>query len=281
VTKGPYTSLLRTHPAVNRLHALPPGGKLSDLAAVIRGESYDVLLDAHGNLRSRMLRALVPGSWSVLKKHRVSRFLATWSAVPASPPHLVDRYMALGSTIGVTADDQPADVYADDADTVAARNLAPDDYVVLAPGAQHWTKRWPPDRWADLAGLIRRQGYQVVGLGLSHEAPLLPPNVAVSAFGHPLGVGIALCERARAVVAHDSGLMHVATAVRTPVVAIYGPTAPNLGYAPYRAEARLVSNELPCRPCSVYGGDRCPAGHHRCMTSLTAEDVLRALSHYL
>lgn len=280
-TKGRYSSLLRSHPTITTVHGLPPGGSLREFGHMLRGNSYDIHLDAHSSIRSRTLHSIVGGTWQSLKKPRIARMVATWTTARAPVPHLVDQYLALASSWEVTPDDQPADLYADDPDIVTAGKLVNGEYVVLAPGAQHNTKRWPAYRWRELATLIRERGTSVVGLGLGNEEQMLPDDFATSAFGHPIGVSVAVCQRAKVVVANDSGLMHLATAVRTPVVVIYGPTAPDLGYAPYRANARFVTPSMSCRPCSVFGGPHCPAGHHQCMTTSSASDVFETLQELL
>jgi heptosyltransferase-2 len=121
------------------------------------------------------------------------------------------------------------------------------------------------------------RGQTVVGLGTEPERALLSEPGVVSGFGTELGLAAALLRGARAAVANDSGLMHLATAVGTPVVALFGPTAPTFGYAPYRSPARVLEVALPCRPCTVFGGAHCPMRHHRCMIDLDPERVAAAL----
>jgi heptosyltransferase-2 len=96
-----------------------------------------------------------------------------------------------------------------------------------------------------------------------------------------LGPTAALLADAAVAVAGDTGLMHLATAVATPVVALFGPTDPALGYAPYHARAVVLARDLPCRPCSVYGGAHCPLGHHECMIGITPDEVARAVQGLL
>jgi ADP-heptose:LPS heptosyltransferase len=100
---------------------------------------------------------------------------------------------------------------------------------------------------------------------------------ATDASGIGLGPTAAVLRRAAVVVAHDSGLMHLATGVGTPVVALFGPTDPALGYGPYRAAADVLAHDLPCRPCSVYGSAHCPLRHQRCMIELMPETVADAV----
>jgi heptosyltransferase-2 len=78
-------------------------------------------------------------------------------------------------------------------------------------------------------------------------------------------------------VAGDTGVMHLATAVGTPVAVMLGPTVGAFGFLPYQARATVLERHLPCRPCSSQGGPRCPLGHHRCLELITPEEVAEAV----
>lgn len=69
----------------------------------------------------------------------------------------------------------------------------------------------------------------------------------------------------------------MATAVETPVVALFGPTVQSFGYFPYTSRAQVVELALPCRPCSSKGSSRCPLGHHRCLGDMGPDVVLEAV----
>jgi heptosyltransferase-2 len=70
-------------------------------------------------------------------------------------------------------------------------------------------------------------------------------------------------------VTNDSAPMHLASAMGTPTVAVFGPTVPDFGFGPLSPRASVVGHDtLPCRPCDRHGPDRCPLGHHRCMREL-------------
>ena len=83
--------------------------------------------------------------------------------------------------------------------------------------------------------------------------------------------------RLSALVTNDSGLMHLAAAVGTPVVALFGPTVTEFGFAPAGPGHQVLERPLDCRPCSVHGTERCPRGHFRCMKETAPEEVLAAL----
>ena len=74
---------------------------------------------------------------------------------------------------------------------------------------------------------------------------------------------------------------HVAAAMDTPVVALFGPTVPAFGFVPHGPGHQVVETPLDCRPCSSHGGNRCPIGTHDCMRGITVERVIEAVAVHL
>ena len=87
-----------------------------------------------------------------------------------------------------------------------------------------------------------------------------------------------MLKRAAALISGDTGVMHMATGVGTPVVALFGPTVKAFGFFPYNAGASVVERDLACRPCSSHGGPACPLQHHLCMREIQPDIVYAALS---
>ncbi len=155
--------------------------------------------------------------------------------------------------------------------------------IALAVGAAHFTKRWPLDHWITLAAALADRADVVVLGGPAEE----PAGATVAAAAGPRALNAAgrfaldgtaaLIRRARAVVVADTGVLHLATAVGTPVVGLYGPTVREFGFFPYRADAHVLEHDLSCRPCSSHGGPTCPLGHHHCLVDLPPAQVLAAL----
>jgi heptosyltransferase-2 len=113
---------------------------------------------------------------------------------------------------------------------------------------------------------------------------LLQAAVLVASMAGILGLQEtgAVIRRAEVLVSGDTGLMHMATGVGTPVVALFGPTVRQFGFFPYNAEhSSVVQLELACRPCSAQGGRACPLGHHRCLRAIAPEDVFERLCEAL
>lgn len=281
VTKARYAPVLARNPHLTRLVTLDPETPLRRIAAALRRTRWDHRLDLHGSLRARALRALVGGRWRSHPRQRVRRALLTrWGidtfaeVVPAA-----ERYFHAARELAPTPDGDPAEVFTSPDDDARAAALAPaGPYLVLAPGAAHATKRWPPGYWCALARRVLADGWQVVAVGSAAERRLLDAAGVIDGFGLPLGPTAALLREAQLAVANDSGLMHLATAVRTPVVALFGPTTRQLGYFPYRARALVLERALTCRPCSPYGGAHCPRGDHQCMIGITPDEVAAAVA---
>jgi heptosyltransferase-2 len=165
---------------------------------------------------------------------------------------------------------------------LADAGVAGGDIVVLAPGSAWPTKRWPAERFAEAADALReRFKASVVLSGEGADAPVAG-EVARAAVGPVadltgrLSVAgwIALIARARVVVSNDSAAAHVAAATGTPVGAVFGPTVPGQGFAPYGERARVVEAALGCRPCGRHGAARCPLGTHDCMLDVTPDAVV-------
>jgi heptosyltransferase-2 len=158
--------------------------------------------------------------------------------------------------------------------------------LAVAPGARWPTKRWPIERFAAVAqALAQAQQAAVVVLGSAEDSLLaqeLGQRLSVPVLNSTGKLSLmhtaALLQQCRLLLSNDSGLMHMATALRVPVVAIFGPTVQEFGFYPFKASAQVVSAALACRPCSTKGSTRCPRGHHQCMQQVTVAHVLAAAS---
>ncbi|MFL5447023.1 MAG: lipopolysaccharide heptosyltransferase II [Gemmatimonadales bacterium] len=293
VTKKPYVPLLSANPHVNEVVGISRDQGLWDLAEELRGHHFSHLLDLHDSLRSRALRALVPGNWSSYPKHRIARaiLIHTKQNVYRDPRPVAERYFSAARALDVAPDGRPPDLFWD---PPAERRVLewfqqagiPDVArpVAIAPGAAHATKRWPLEYWEELTRRLVAQGCHVIVVGGADDAALgsvlarsAPDQVHNAAGSFQLQETGALLQRTSAVVSGDTGVMHIATAVGAPVVALFGPTVQPFGFFPYSKRASVLELTMGCRPCTSKGGPRCPLGHHRCLRDITPELVHEAL----
>lgn len=150
--------------------------------------------------------------------------------------------------------------------------------VALCPGAEYGpSKRWPPSYFAELARALTAGGEEVWLLGGAKDAPIgedivrLSGGACVNLCGRTtLDQAIDLLGSARLAITNDSGLMHVAAAVGTPLIAIYGSSTPEFT-PPLTSRASIVKLDIACSPCFER---TCPLGHFNCMMQLKPERVL-------
>jgi heptosyltransferase-2 len=152
--------------------------------------------------------------------------------------------------------------------------------IALAPGAVGPSKRWPAGSYAELGRRLISEGHRVWVVGgpsertLAAEIAGTAPGEIRDLTGPDLRNAILALAAADAAVSNDSGLLHVAAALDTPAVGIFGPTSP-LHWAPLNPLAAVIEtpNELPCRPCHQ---PVCRLGHHLCMRDIAVEQVMAA-----
>jgi heptosyltransferase II len=160
-------------------------------------------------------------------------------------------------------------------------------FVALAPGSAWGTKRWP--YYVELARRLA-DDFRIAIIGSNADLAMaeqitkvLPAGAVINGVGTlPLLASAELIGRAQAIVTNDSAPQHLASAMGTPTLTIFGPTVPEFGFGPL-AERNTVAgnNHLNCRPCDRHGPQRCPLGHWRCMRELTPDYVSSLLMEVL
>lgn len=286
--KEEFADLVRADPAIAHVRVLERDARrIEDLISMSAElEDADLIVDLHGNLRTRILtfrqRAPVLRSPS----YRLTRSLlvhARWARRPPPPPVLARHAMAL-ARIGVLPTEAPRVVAGEGAeswavDWLAAWGTGPAP-VAMIPGAAHATKRWPEAHWLELHQRLRAAGHRLVYVGLAADRARVPA-LAARVDGdpgsrwcaEPLARVAALLSRCACAVAGDTGLMHLAAARGLRVVAMFGSTAPELGFAPAGEGHAVLCRHEPCQPCTLHGRAACPRRHFRCMVELAPEPV--------
>jgi len=159
-------------------------------------------------------------------------------------------------------------------------------YVALAPTNEFYTKRWAPERFAAIAEALVARGFQIVmtGAPTAEQRAQLAETQAASkhhlAGLSRLSIGelVAVIAGAKLFIGNDSGPAHIAAAVKTPLIALFGP-ASAVRWRPWRAPSVLVQNYFPCNPCAMY---TCEAfDEPECIRSITVDQVAKAVDSLL
>jgi lipopolysaccharide heptosyltransferase II len=288
-TKPDYAALFEDDTRLDRVLRLSPeSGGLRQMLRELRSREFDLILDAHGSLRSRLVCLGLSGTpVRRIAKDTAARllFLRTRVATPPLARHQVDRYLALAEAEGKQL--RPT-LQLRDTDHAATNAILGDDespYLAIAPGSRHRTKQWPLERFTEVAAHWQREGHgEIVLVGSAQERTLceqlassLPRGARICAGELELRPLAALLSRCRVLLCNDSGLMHLSEAAGTPVLAVFGPTSRELGYFPLDPRSRVVENELLCRPCSRNGARPCHMEQEYCLLLSDADRVIRIL----
>ena len=271
---------------------------LSALGKEMARTPYAHVFDLHGSLRSRLLARHFGGR---TRRGFHKQALARWALVHlhtdlyprsggAKPlrVRMLEPLRRMGYTPRLHDTRLEIPAAAHEAAGVALRRAGIPDgepLVALAPGARWPSKCWLPERFVLLAERLTESGRRVVMVGGEAERAL-GGMVALADLarctnlcgGMDLLATASVLQRCTVLVTNDSGLLHIAEAVGTQVVALFGPTAPQFGYAPYRAASRLLREPPPCSPCSKNGSRPCLRPTHECMEALTVDAVWEAIA---
>jgi len=284
--------LIAASPYVDEVFPLKADEGPIAFARRLRALKVSVVLDLHNKLRSKILRALLPLHVRSVVWHKRD-FKDTIPVKLALRPYhasmrFADRYHAAVEKLVGRALPRgklryflgPGDIDLAEAALLKAGVDLSKPILGLSPGANWQTKRWPAERFGDLAALALQQGVQVVVQGSEDERDLGRAIVArapgvIDLCGElnlrALGGFVARCT---AFVANDSGPMHIARGLGVPTVAFFGSTDPEMFEFPGH---RALFAGVECSPCSFFGRSRCPRGHFRCMLDLDVEAAWNAL----
>ena len=286
VTPG-GAAILKGHPAVREVIPFDKRGAdrgiggLLRTARQLRGREYAAAYLAQGSFRSAALawRAHIPVR--VGFADAAGRRLYTARIPNPNNRHHAERLWRLAFAGGPRPETMPPpSLYPGPAERAAVDALLGDDprpIIALAPGSVWATKRWPyfEQLAASLSAYAR---LAVVGgpddVSLGEVIRLRVPGTVIAAGELSLLGSAELIRRARVIVTNDSSPTHLASAVGTPTVTIFGPTTPGFGFGPLAPGSRVAQlDAMPCRPCHHHGPRVCPLGHWKCMVELAPETV--------
>jgi len=292
LTRTSFHAVLENDPHIDRLWTTD--GSLDDVLDDLAAEEYDFLIDLHNNLRTfRLKRNLGVKSFS-FRKLNIRKWLLVNFHINRMPKiHVVDRYMDTLSSLGVKNDGRGLDFYTAASDANILDRLPESHrggYIAVAIGAQHSTKMMPSEKIGRILKAMKMPavllGGRKDGLRARQVQMAVGPLVWDTCGQTSLGESAELIRQARVVLTHDTGLMHIASAFRRPVVSVWGNTVPDFGMTPYLPGSETLSRiigveDLNCRPCSKIGFDKCPKGHFQCMRGIEDSAILQAMRELL
>lgn len=285
LTKQQFKPIVAPNPYIDKVMLLEHSFEL--MIHELKQEQYDCIIDLHHNLRTlRIKRALKAKSFS-FNKLNIQKWVRTALRINVLPKvHIVDRYLATLKKFGVRNDGLGLDYFIPATEEVTQKDIPTSHqfgYIGVVIGAAHHTKKLPIHKLKELCSKIN---YPVILLGGPEDRAAGDEIAAVddikiyNACGKfKLNESADLVRKARVIISHDTGLMHIAAAFRKPIISVWGNTVPAFGMAPYygdyqNKESRMEVNVW-CRPCSKIGYKKCPLGHFKCMEQQDIERMAK------
>ncbi|TFB10467.1 lipopolysaccharide heptosyltransferase II [Candidatus Marinimicrobia bacterium MT.SAG.2] len=290
LTTPESAALLENNPNISRILTYDKNksergvkGFLSKISEIEAG-AYDIALIPHRSIRSAALVRFAGIPQRVGFDKSAGYFLFTERVKYENELHEVERNLKLVESLNLSVSKVKPRLYPSSNDLKKSEKILKSSaklknrpIIAIAPGSIWPTKRWPIDNYIELAGMLVKDGFGVVVLGGEKDKALFKKismeGVEVFAGTTTLLESAALLKKCEALVTNDSAPLHFAVAVDTPVVAIFGATAPKFGFYPYNSDDIVIERELPCRPCAIHGGMKCPIGTFECMLDIGAEEV--------
>jgi ADP-heptose:LPS heptosyltransferase len=290
LTKASFGPILAANPYIDKVHYLKDD--LDAVAEALKLEDFDYVIDLHHNLRTlKVKKALDKKSFS-FDKLNIDKWFYTnfkWNRMPEI--HIVERYLATLSVFGVRNDGAGLDYFIPAGDQVKETDIPTSHqagYVGLVIGAALATKKLPFHKLKEICTKAR---HPLILLGGPEDADIAIQLEAIDPFKiynacgkFNLNESADLVRRAKLIVTHDTGLMHIAAAFKRPILSVWGNTVPDFGMYPYYGDnyksaphEMLEVTGLRCRPCSKIGYKKCPKGHFKCMELQPVDRIVGAI----
>ena len=291
LTKKTYYSMLSNNPYIDKVHIYDDN--LMKTISKLRDESFDVIIDLHHNLRSFIVKTLLFKKSYSFEKLNYKKWLYVNFKINNLPDlHIVDRYLATCSKLGVENDHDGLDYYIPPKDELNTKEILPasfhSGYTAWVIGAKQATKQLPVEKIANVLSGIHSPILLLGGKEDKNNSKIImtaihnKENVFNATSKYSINQSASLVRQASLVITNDTGLMHIAAAFKKKVISVWGNTVTEFGMSPYYGHhpvpGRVIEvYDLDCRPCSKIGHDVCPKKHFKCMEEINEEEIRRAI----
>jgi len=289
LTKKQYQSIIENNPFIYKSYAIEKS--TNEVINELKNERFDYIVDLHKNLRSKRVVKQLKCLSFTFDKINYQKWLLTRFKINKLPQlHIVDRYFDAVKALGVKNDLKGLDYFIPQNDEIDVNSLPINfkhGYVAFAIGAQHATKRLPPEKIISICKQINQPIILLGGKEDAENASIIAAEVGEKIYNacgkYNLNQSASLVKQCATLITHDTGLMHIGAALGVQVVSVWGNTVPAFGMYPYypNSEAKytiIENNNLKCRPCSKLGYDKCPKGHFKCMMEIDEESIVKDLT---
>ena len=287
IVREEYSDVLKLNPYLNKVLTFSRIENDNDkILEEVKNSKYDFVIDLQNNLRSKKIVSKINSQLVRFSKNSWNKFLLVNFKINKlnDASQIPIRYAQ--ALPGFQLDGKGLDLFTDKSPSPELRQK--EDLIGFCPGARHFTKRWPKEYFIGLGKELNQSGYTIVLFGGRTDKELcadinkeITNSIDLCSDNNILqtAADMKLC---KAVICNDSGLMHTASSVGTKVIAIFGSTVKEFGFAPYKCPNLILeNNSLTCRPCSHIGKDHCPKKHFNCMQLIKPDFVFNKVISFI
>lgn len=312
VTRPKFTSFFK---GITGIHVFPADvdqeykglGGLYRLFKKLHSQKFEFIIDEHDHFRTKVLRTFfflggVPVVTFTKGRSDKKKFTRKENKITTPLPHTTERYRNAFLKVGFQFQLSSGPHLNSDSDSIyfvqqwlSENNLIKTTpWIGIAPFAMHRSKIWPVEHYQSVLSLLLKQrphhfflfggGQKEIDFFHSLKKEF-PNNITLVAGALKLDKELALMQQLDLMLCVDSSNMHLAALVGIPILSIWGGTHLDVGFGPFQRNENSVlqisREELPCRPCSVYGKETCHRGDFACMTRITPARVVEKITGFL
>lgn len=280
VVKEQFVEAIKYNPFVNKILTYSKNS-LKELKSTIKKNEYDIIIDLQNNFRSHQLYSFnLKSKIYRFRKPTLKKFLLVNFKLNLlrNNPSIAVHYI---KTVFPNFDSKDLDLYFNIPENYQGKSLEnnsvenPKQKIIgICPGSKHFTKRYPTENFKILIQKLTERNFVVAIFGGKDDYEAckeleIYPSVKNFQNDNDLIETAALMKKCSVIITNDSGLMHLASLLQIPTVAIFGSTVREFGFFPIFEKSIIIENEnLKCRPCSHIGKNECPKKHFKCMNEI-------------
>ncbi len=282
LTKKRFAPLLEANPYLDKVYTIERS--THEVREDIHNEGYDYIIDLHRNIRSKMIKRKTKMLALTIKKYNWEKWLWVNFGMDKMPKnHIVDRYMETIRGFDIKDDGKGLDYFIPEGQTI---DMEGKEYIAWALGATHIGKRFSEDKLMEILPLVSKP---VILLGGKQEEEIGKrldkefSHVSSKAGSLSLHQSASIIKQAKLVLSPDTGMMHIAAAMKKNTISYWGCTHPGLGMYPYMDESKY-SIVMPKggreKPCSKLG-DRCKIDKKNpCPNHIEADEIIKEINRF-
>jgi ADP-heptose:LPS heptosyltransferase len=285
LTKQQYLPLIEANPYIDKLYTIIE--KIDEVVPELKKENYDQVIDLHKNFRSKGVILKLQKPSTTFSKINIEKWLIVNLKIDRLPKiHIVVRYFRALANLNINNDNKGLDYFIpakDEVDLKLLPETLQQGYIGWVIGGKHNTKIYPEEKIMEVCQKLIKP---VVLLG-GHEdfekgeriRIAIGERIYNSCGKFNINQSASLVRQAEKIITNDTGLMHIAAAFKKEIISLWGNTIPEFGMYPYMPGNESLSTilevkNLPCRPCSKIGYNKCPKGHFKCMRMIEINKLI-------